>query len=168
MEYQRHRKVFSEQASHRLPKHTIWDHAIELSPDAPNTLPTQLIPLAQDELKAAHNFVEEHLAQKTIEKCDGPYAASFFFVKKGDGKLRPVQDYRPINKYTIRNRNVSPLIPQVIDQLAGCTLFTMFDVRWGYNNIWIKEGDEWKAAFLTHEGLFQPKVIRVYHGWHCR
>jgi hypothetical protein len=158
-EYQRHRKVFSEQASHRLPKHTIWDHAIELSPDAPNTLPARLIPLAQDELKAAHDFVEEHLARKTIEKCDGPYAASFFFVKKGDGKLRPVQDYRPVNKYTIRNRNVSPLIPQVIDRLAGCTLFTTFDVRWGYNNIRIKEGDEWKAAFLTHEGLFQPKVM---------
>ena len=34
-----------------------------------------------------------------------------------------------------------------------------FDVRWGYNNIRIKEGDEWKAAFLTHEGLFEPTVM---------
>jgi hypothetical protein len=80
-------------------------------------------------------------------------------VKKGDGKLRPIQDYRPVNKYTIRNRTVSPLIPQVIDRLAGCTLFTTFDVRWGYNNIRIKEGDEWKAAFLTREGLFEPTVM---------
>jgi hypothetical protein len=43
--------------------------------------------------------------------------------------------------------------------MAGCTLFTKFDVRWGYNNIWIKPGDEWKAAFLTPEGLFEPTVM---------
>ena len=88
----------------------------------------------------------------------GPYAASFF-VKKADGKLQPVQDYQPLNKYTKKNRNVSPLIPQVIDRLAGCTLFTKFDIRWGYNNIRIKEGDEWKAAFLTPQGLFEPLVM---------
>jgi hypothetical protein len=38
-------------------------------------------------------------------------------------------------------------------------LFTKFDVRWGYNNIRIQEGDEWKAAFLTPEGLFEPTVM---------
>lgn len=80
-------------------------------------------------------------------------------MKKKDGKLRPVQDYRPLNKWTIRNRNVSPLIPEVIDRLAGCMLFTKFDVQWGYNNIQIREGDEWKAAFLTPEGLFKPLVM---------
>jgi len=80
-------------------------------------------------------------------------------VKKKDGKLQPVQDYRPINKWTMKNQNVSPLIPQVINRLRGCTLFTKVDVRWGYNNIRIKEGDEWKAAFLTPEGLFEPTVM---------
>jgi hypothetical protein len=38
-------------------------------------------------------------------------------------------------------------------------LFTKFDVQWGYNNICIKDGDEWKAAFLTLEGLFEPMVM---------
>jgi Reverse transcriptase (RNA-dependent DNA polymerase) len=42
---------------------------------------------------------------------------------------------------------------------VGCTLFTKFDIQWGYNNIWIKPGDEWKAAFLTPEGLFEPMVM---------
>ncbi len=59
----------------------------------------------------------------------------------------------------MKNRNVSPLIPQVIDRLRGCTLFTKVDIRWGYNNIHIKEGDEWKATFLTPEGLFEPTVM---------
>ncbi len=158
-EYQRHKKIFSEAASQRLPGFTIWDHAIELSDGAPSTLPGRLLPLTQKEIEECHSFVEEHLRRGTIRESKSPYAANFFFVKKKDGKLRPVQDYRPLNKWTVRNRNVSPLIPQVIDRLAGCTLFTKFDVRWGYNNIRIKKGDEWKAAFLTPEGLFEPLVM---------
>jgi len=59
----------------------------------------------------------------------------------------------------MKNQNVSPLIPQVIDRLQGCTLFTKVNIQWGYNNIRIKEGDEWKAAFLTLEGLFEPTVM---------
>ena len=158
-EYHRHARIFSEQHSHRLPAHSVWDHAIELLPGAPTTLPGRLLPLTQEEIVECHKFVEEHLARGTIRESKSPYAANFFFVKKKDGKLRPVQDYRPLNKWTIRNRNVSPLIPEVIDRLAGCTLFTKFDVRWGYNNIRIREGDEWKAAFLTPEGLFEPLVM---------
>ncbi len=59
----------------------------------------------------------------------------------------------------MKNCNVSPLISQVIDRLCGCTLFTKVDIQWGYNNICIKEGDKWKAAFLTPEGLFEPTVM---------
>ena len=158
-EYKRHKKVFSELLSQRLPEHTIWDHAIELTPDAPRTLPGRLLPLTQQEIEEVHKFVADHLKRGTIRESWSPYAANFFFVKKKDGKLRPVQDYRPLNKWTKKNRNVSPLIPQTIDRLSGCTLFTKFDVRWGYNNIRIKKGDEWKAAFLTPEGLFEPTVM---------
>ena len=100
----------------------------------------------------------EHLKRGTIRESWSPYAANFF-VKKKDGKLRPIQDYRPINKWTKKNCNMSPLIPQIIDRMSGCTLFTKFDVHWGYNNIRIKKGDKWKVAFLTPEGLFEPTVM---------
>jgi reverse transcriptase-like protein len=158
-EFARHRKVFSKEDSQRLPKHTVWDHAIELLPSVPNSLPRWLLPLKQDEIAEAHKFIAEHLKRGTIHESWSPYATNFFFVKKKDGKLCPVQDYQPINKWTKQNRNVSPLIPQTIDCLSGCTLFMKFDVRWGYNNIRIKPGDEWKAAFLTPEGLFEPMVM---------
>ncbi len=114
-EYAQHSKVFSEEQSQRLPKHTIWDHAIELLPGAPSTMPGRLLPLNQKEIQEVHGFVQEHLKRGTIRESWSPYAANFFFVKKKDEKLRPVQDYRPINKWTRRNQNVSPLIPQVID-----------------------------------------------------
>ena len=58
-----------------------------------------------------------------------------------------------------KNQNVSPLIPSVVNRLTGCSLFTKFDIRWRYNNIRIKPGDEWKAAFLTPEGLFKLMVM---------
>src|SRR5258708_7414106 len=157
--YQRHSKVFSEEESQRLPRHTIWDHAIELLPGAPASLPGRLLPLTQSEIAEAQKFVAKHLKRGTIRESWSPYAANFFFVKKKESKLRPVQDYRPVNKWTKRNHNVSPLIPQTIDHLSGCTLFTKFDIQWGYNNICIKLGDEWKAAFLTPEGLFELTVM---------
>jgi hypothetical protein len=93
LEYRRHLKLFSEEASQRLSQHTIWDHAIELLPGAPTTLPGWLLLLTQDEITECHQFVEEHLRCGTIQELKSPYAANFFFVKKKDGKLRPVQDY---------------------------------------------------------------------------
>jgi len=114
-EYSKHSKVFSKEQSQRLPKHTIWDHAIELLPGAPSTMPGCLLPLNQKEIQEVHNFVQKHLKRGTICKSWSPYTANFFFIKKKDGKLRPVQDYCPINKWTKCNQNVSPLIPQVID-----------------------------------------------------
>ncbi len=97
-EYAKYKKVFSEEKSQWLSKHTIWDHAIELLLGAPTTMPGQLLPLNQKEIEEVHKFVQEHLAQGTIRELWSPYAANFFFVKKKDRKLCPVQDYRPINK----------------------------------------------------------------------
>jgi len=65
-EYAKHDKVFSEEQSQRLPKHTIWDHAIELLPGAPTTMPGRLLPLNQKEIEEVHKFVQEHLARGTI------------------------------------------------------------------------------------------------------
>ncbi len=64
--YRRHAKVFSEQQSQRLPGHSIWDHAIELLPGAPRTLPGRLLPLTQQEIQEIHKFVAEHLKRGTI------------------------------------------------------------------------------------------------------
>lgn len=61
VEYHHHARIFSEEHSHRLPKHMIWDHAIELLPGVPTTLPGRLLPLTQEEIAECHKFVEEHL-----------------------------------------------------------------------------------------------------------
>jgi len=83
----------------------------------------------------------------------------FFFIKKTDGKLRPVQDYRKLNEHTIRNCYPLPVIPDLISQVQDAHIFTKFNIQWGYNNIRIKEGDEEKGTFKTKYGLFEPLVM---------
>ena len=58
-----------------------------------------------------------------------------------------------------KNRYPLPLISELINQLTGARYFSKMDVRWGYNNIRIKEGDTWKAAFQMNRGLFEPLVM---------
>jgi hypothetical protein len=99
------------------------------------------------------------LAKGYIQPSISPYASSFFFIKKKDGKLRPVQDYRNLNKWTVRNQYPLPLITTLIRDLGGAHIYTKLDIRWGYNNVRIKEGDEYKAAFKTRRGLFEPTVM---------
>jgi hypothetical protein len=68
--------------------------------------------VAETKVKAV---TAEHLKRGTIQLGKGPYCANFFFVKKKDGKLQPVQDYQPLNKWMKRDQNVSPLISQTIN-----------------------------------------------------
>jgi hypothetical protein len=158
-EYRRHSHVFSERESHRFPNPRLWDHAIELKKDAPSTLPGKVYSLTQQEQKTLEEFLVDHLKRGYIRPSKSPYASPFFFIKKKDGKLRPVQDYRKVNEWTIRNRYPLPLIPELINRVKNASLFSKFDIRWGYNNVRIKQGDEWKAAFITNKGLFEPRVM---------
>jgi len=86
-------------------------------------------------------------------------AAPVFFIKKKDGLLHLVQDYHALNAITVKNKYPLPLISELVSQLHGAQYFTKLDVRWGFNNIHIKPGDEWKVAFRTNRGLFEPLIM---------
>ena len=60
---------------------------------------------------------------------------------------------------TVKNKYPLPLITELIDALQEAKYFTKLDVQWGYNNVRIKEGDEFKAAFKTSRGLYEPLVM---------
>jgi len=77
-------------------------------------------------------------------------AAPIFFIKKKDGSLPLVQDYRALNSITVKNKYPFPLLSKLILQLRGARYFTKLDIRWGFNNVRIKPGDKWKAAFWTN------------------
>ena len=112
--YQWHSQVFSEEAAQHFPESQIWDHAIELKPNAPSTIPRKVYQLTQDEQKALLDFIKEQQAKGYIYPSKSPYAAPFFFIKKKDGKLWPVQDYWQLNDWTIKNCYSLPLISELI------------------------------------------------------
>ena len=87
------------------------------------------------------------------------YAAPCFYIPKKDSSLQLVQDYRKLNQVTIKNKTPLPLIGEVINKLKKVRYFNKLDLIWRYNNVQIKEEDEWKAAFLMNKGLFKPQVI---------
>ena len=82
-----------------------------------------------------------------------------FYIPKKDGSLCLVQDYRKLNQVMIKDKILLLLIGEVIDKLKKAKYFNKLDLIWEYNNVQIKEGDEWKAAFLTNKELFEPQVM---------
>jgi hypothetical protein len=126
--YHAYGKVFDEIKAMCFPKSRPWDHAIEFTEDVPKTIDCKLIQLALCEQKALDKFLDEHLKKKYITTSNLNYTSPFFFVKKKDGELRPVQDYRAINKYTKRNTYPLPLIKEIIAQIRDADWFTKFDI----------------------------------------
>jgi len=152
------RSVFAKEDFDILPEHCKWDHAIELIPgvEPKSSKVYPLSPLEQAELNA---FLEKNLHTGRIRPSKSPIAAPMFFIKKKDGLLCLVQDYHALNTITVKNRYPLPLISELISQLCRARYFTKLDVCWGFNNVRIKPGDEWKAAFRTNRGLFEPLVM---------
>jgi transposase InsO family protein len=150
--------VFSKESFDSLPERRKWDHAIELERDVDGAS-KKVYPMSMEEQAEMDAFLEEALATGRIRPSKSPIGAPVFFIKKKDGKLRFVQDYRALNAITRKNKYPLPLIDELIHRLQGAKFFTKLDVRWGYNNVRIREGDEWKAAFRTNRGLFEPLVM---------
>jgi hypothetical protein len=87
-----------------------------------------------------------------------PFSALVFFIKKKDGSLCLVQDYQKLNTITVKNSYPLPLVSDILNQLHGAKYLTKFNLRWGFSNVRIKEGDEYKAAFPM-QGLYEPLVM---------
>ena len=158
-QYHKFRSIFSEKDFERFPGEKKWDHTIDLKPEAPMSIDCCIYPLSPKEKEEQKEFLAKNLQLYRICHSNFPYTSGFFLIRKKDGKFWPVQDYWNLNKWTIPNWYPLPLINDLIYDLAGYCLFSKFDVWWGYNNIYIKKGDEWKAAFKTSEGLFKPIVM---------
>jgi len=141
-----------------MPIRKVWDHTIETKE---GFVPRKgkVYPLLREEREEVREFIQEQLRKGYIRPLKSPQTASVFFVGKKDSKKRIVQDYRYLNKWTIKNNYLLPLISEVVENIGMKRVFTKMDLRWGYNNVQIKEGNKWKAAFMTPEGSFEPMVM---------
>ena len=112
-QYRDFAKVFSEEESQRLPDHQPWDHAIDLEPEAVKHWKIKSYPMSPAEQEELDKFLTEHVAKGYLVPSKSPMASPVFFIKKKDGKLRLVQDYRRLNKITIKNRYPLPLAADI-------------------------------------------------------
>ncbi len=111
--------LFNKENFDELPEPKPWDHAIELIHNANANLDCKVYPLNRAEQEELDKFLDKNLSSGRIRPSKSPMASPFFFVKKKDGKLRPVQDYRKLNEMTIKNRYPLPLISELMDRLWG-------------------------------------------------
>ena len=159
-EYQRHAKVFLEEKARRFPPERSEDMTITLTPNAPKELNCKVYPLSRDERELLKCWILEEEDLGRIYAGPSPYTAPVYFISKKDSnEKRIIMDYRKLNQYTVRDNNPLPNIQSALERLHGKWLFSKFDIRWGYNNICIKEEDQHKAAFKTPEGTYVPRVM---------
>ena len=90
--------------------------------------------------------MDELLAKRYIRQSKSPYGAPVLFVDKKDGKLRLCVDYRALNKVTVKNLYPLPRIDDLFDRLVEAKYFSRIDLRSGYHQIQIAQGDEEKTA----------------------
>jgi len=151
-------KVFRKVESERMLVRKAWDHAIDLNDDF-KVSKARVYPLSRNEKEEVQKFVDEHLKKGYIRPSKLPQMSPVFFVSKKDGGKCMVMDYRRLNKQTVKNNYPLPLITDLVDSMGNKRVFTKMNLQWGYNNVRIKEGDEWKVAFTTHVGSYEPVVM---------
>jgi len=115
--------------------------------------------LSREEREEVHEFIEEQLRKKYIRLLKSFQIVLVFFIRKKNSKKWMIQNYRYLNEWTIKNNYLLPLILDIVENISMKKVFTKLNLWWDYNNVWIKEGDKWKVAFMTLEGSFEPTVM---------
>ena len=151
-------KVFEKAESERIPVRKPWDYIINLRKDfVPRKERTYLI--SREEKEKVREFVEKQLEKRYIRLSKSLQTSLVFFVGKKYEKKRMVQNYQYLNKKTVKNSYSLPLILDLIDTIDTKKVFTKMNLRWGYNNIQIKKGDEQKAVFTIYLRVYKPTVM---------
>jgi hypothetical protein len=149
-------KMFQEPKG--LPPRRGIQHEIQLQQDCP--LPN----IGMYRMSVMENVEIKKQIQELLDKgvsmpSTSPCGSPIVLVPKKDGTWRMCVDFRALNKITVKNRYPLPRIDDLLDQLKDAKYFTKLDLRSGYHQIRIAEGDTWKTTFKTKQGLFEWMVM---------
>ena len=135
--------------------------AIELDKSKLLPKPSHPYQMNQEERAKCCKLLDDRVNTGIMEPADlkCPIAAPMFFVWKKDGTQWLVIDYRKLNEIMVKDSYLLPCINEMMDWLHRSEYFTKFDLKSGYNQIWIRPGDEWKTMFMTPFGPYRMKVM---------
>ncbi|XP_019151052.1 PREDICTED: uncharacterized protein LOC109147849 [Ipomoea nil] len=141
-----------------LPPRRLYDHSIPLLPGAQ---PVNIKPYRYsfDQKNVIEEMVEEMLKSGVIAESVSPFASHVLLVPKKDNTWRFCIDYRALNNITVKNKFPIPVVEDLFSELAGSRYFTKLDLRAGYHQVRMREGEEYKTAFKTHQGLYEFRVM---------
>ncbi|XP_075079357.1 uncharacterized protein LOC107827306 [Nicotiana tabacum] len=150
--------VMPQDMPKRLPPRRTVDYEIELVPGAkpPARAPYRM---SQPELTELRRQLTKMLDTGIIVSSKSPYGSPVLFQKKHDGSLRLCVDYRDLNKITVKNKYPISLMTDLFDRLGGATVFTKIDLKTGYWQVRIAEGDEHKTTCVTRYGSYDFLVM---------
>ena len=115
--------------------------------------------MSATELREIRTWIEENLSKGFIRASSSSCASPIPFAKKKDGSLRLWIAYRGLNDIIVKDRYLLPRIEETLNQIRGAKSFTRLDLRSAFKLIRIKDGDQWKTAFLTCYSLFEFLVM---------
>nr|XP_027118642.1 uncharacterized protein LOC113735866 [Coffea arabica] len=150
--------VFPDDVPNGLPPLRGIEHQIDSIPGAflPNKAPYRTNP---EETQKQQRQVEKLLGKGWIRESLSSCAIPVLLVPKKDRGWRMCTDYRAINTVTVNYRHSIPRLDDMLDELHCAIIFTKIDLKSGYHQIHIKDGDKWKTAFKTKYGLYEWLVM---------
>ena len=151
-------ELFPRELPMKLPPDRGHSHAIDLIAGS-EPPPARVFRHTRAELDELDKQIHHLLDVGYIRPSISPYGAPVFFVKKPDGSLRLVCDWRGLNRITIKDRTLLPNIEDLHNRLLKARCFSQFDLHSGYNQVLIRPSDVHKTAIRTSLGSFEWVVM---------